>query len=59
MANQRLGNTAQARTAFDQLGTLVRSGRWPNDQEVQVLLREADELFAPASSGKGNSPTAK
>ena len=53
MASQQLGDTARARAALDQLRKLVQTDRWANDQEAQVLFREAEDVVTGANSGKG------
>ncbi len=42
MASQKLGDSPRAREALDQLRELVQSDQRANDQEAQVLFREAE-----------------
>jgi hypothetical protein len=50
MAYHQLGDKVHAQAALDQLRKLVRTDRAANDQEAQVLFREAEDVVeAPRS----------
>jgi len=50
MANEQLGDNSRARAARDLLRRVVQTDKWANDQEAQVLFREADQVVSAADS---------
>jgi WD40 repeat protein/serine/threonine protein kinase len=53
MASKELGDSAGAQAAFDQLCKLVRTDKWANDREAQVLFSESEAVVTAPKSGAG------